>query len=284
MAMSTRQIYKNKYPSVGEIVIGKNKQVTDLGVYLELLEYECDGLIVIGELSKKRIKNIQKSVKIGKLEVCSVLRVDIEKGYIDLSRKNITLSDFESCYDKYLKNKKADNVMISTAKKFKKKPIELYEEFGWEMSEKYGNIYNFLVALKNDRSIFESEYTDTLVKFVETKFKPPILKIKAFIDITCPTENGIDSIKNSLENALSICKDIKINLVRHPTFALTLFSDNKDEAIKILNEACSTIKNSIIKYNGIYTRLSEPRVYGERNIVKNIMNDYDDLSDDLDKD
>ncbi|KAG0433915.1 Eukaryotic translation initiation factor 2 subunit alpha [Dictyocoela muelleri] len=268
MKNKSTRFHKNKYPKIGEVVIGKNKLITDLGVYIELLEYECDGLIVTSELSKKRIKNIQKTMQIGKLEVCSVLRIDDSKGYIDLSRKNITNNDFEKCYNQYLKNKKSDNVILSTAKKFNKKPSDLYSEFGWEMAEKYGSIYDFLMCLKDNKEIFKSIYTDTLVEFTIKKFISPNLRVKAIINVFCPEENGVNKIKESLSYAKSVDENIQINLVRHPTFTLTLLSQDKDKAIEILNKACSEIEKSISNFNGVYSIVSEPKVYGERTISK----------------
>lgn len=268
MSLKTNRIHRNKYPKIGEIVIGKNKSITDLGVYIELLEYECDGLIVTSELSKKRIKNVQKTMQIGKIEVCTVLRVETSKGYVDLSRKNISPADFEKCYNKYLKNKKADNVILSTAKKFGKKAGDMYEEFAWQMTEKYGSLYDFLMRLKDDRCIFESAYTDALIDFTVKKFVSPNLRVKAYINVICPEEDGIVKIKEALKSATRVDKEIKINLVRHPTFTLSLLSPDKDKSIEILKNACSEIKKAISNFSGIYTMVSEPKVYGERTLSR----------------
>lgn len=52
-----------------------------MGAYVKLLEYDnIDGMILLSELSRRRIRSIQKLIRIGRNEVVVVLRVDKEKG------------------------------------------------------------------------------------------------------------------------------------------------------------------------------------------------------------
>lgn len=56
-------------------------QNTELGVYVKLLEYDdIDGMILPGELSRRRIRSMQKIVRIGSDEPVVVIRIDKEKG------------------------------------------------------------------------------------------------------------------------------------------------------------------------------------------------------------
>ena len=48
---------------------------------MKLLEYDnIDGMILLSELSRRRIRSIQKLIRVGRNEVVVVLRVDKEKG------------------------------------------------------------------------------------------------------------------------------------------------------------------------------------------------------------
>ena len=60
-----------------------------MGAYVKLLEYDnIDGMILLSELSRRRIRSIQKLIRVGRNEVVVVLRVDKEKGTSYLSPKD----------------------------------------------------------------------------------------------------------------------------------------------------------------------------------------------------
>ena len=47
-----------------------------MGAYVKLLEYDnIDGMILLSELSRRRIRSIQKLIRVGRNEVVVVLRV-----------------------------------------------------------------------------------------------------------------------------------------------------------------------------------------------------------------
>lgn len=57
-----------------------------MGAYVKLLEYDnIDGMILLSELSRRRIRSIQKLIRVGRNEVVVVLRVDKEKGELSHS-------------------------------------------------------------------------------------------------------------------------------------------------------------------------------------------------------
>src|SRR6266550_5455330 len=58
-----------------------NPQIAEMCAYVKLLEYDnIDGMILLSELSRRRIRSIQKLIRVGRNEVVVVLRVDKEKG------------------------------------------------------------------------------------------------------------------------------------------------------------------------------------------------------------
>lgn len=62
-----------------------------MGAYVKLLEYDnIDGMILLSELSRRRIRSIQKLIRVGRNEVVVVLRVDKEKGTVPLSSPTVS--------------------------------------------------------------------------------------------------------------------------------------------------------------------------------------------------
>lgn len=62
------------------------RSIAEMGAYVTLLEYnDIEGMIMLSELSRRRIRSINKLVRIGRNECVVVIRVDETKGkMIDL--------------------------------------------------------------------------------------------------------------------------------------------------------------------------------------------------------
>jgi translation initiation factor 2 subunit 1 len=76
-----RRFYKERYPEVDEVVMVNVKRIAEMGAYVHLLEYNnIEGMILLSELSRRRIRSVNKLIRIGKTEPVVVIRVDKEKG------------------------------------------------------------------------------------------------------------------------------------------------------------------------------------------------------------
>src|SRR3989344_5495422 len=86
--------YKKKdSPVESEIVLCTVKKVLPNSIFASLDEYiNKEGLIHISEIAPGRIRNIRDYVKEGKTIVCKVIRVNVERGHIDLSLRRVSTS------------------------------------------------------------------------------------------------------------------------------------------------------------------------------------------------
>lgn len=92
------------------------KNIAEMGAYVALLEYNnIEGMILLSELSRRRIRSISSLIKVGRQEPVMVLRVDKEKGYIDLSKRRVSEEDVAACEERYNKSKLVHSIMRHVA-------------------------------------------------------------------------------------------------------------------------------------------------------------------------
>jgi translation initiation factor 2 subunit 1 len=75
------RFYKEKYPEIDDVVMVNVRRIQEMGAYVGLLEYDdIEGMILLSELSRRRIRSVNKLIRIDKTEPVIVIRVDKEKG------------------------------------------------------------------------------------------------------------------------------------------------------------------------------------------------------------
>ena len=74
------RFYEKKTPDVEDLVVVNVRHIAEMGAYVRLLEYNnIEGMILMSELSRRRIRSIHKLLRVGKNEVVMVIRKDIKK-------------------------------------------------------------------------------------------------------------------------------------------------------------------------------------------------------------
>jgi translation initiation factor 2 subunit 1 len=135
------RFYKKKYPDQDELVMVNVRQLADIGSYVNLLEYNnAQGIILLSELSRRRIRSVNKLIRVGRNEAVVVIRVDKQNGYIDLSKRRVSPSEIIECEEKFTRGKMVNGVLRHTAKMLEfttdQQFEELYEKTAWKFDEK----------------------------------------------------------------------------------------------------------------------------------------------------
>ena len=105
-------------------------------------------MILASHATKKRVKHVKKLLKVGKLDFMLVINIDKEGGFIDLSKKQVKVGDVEIQKREFDKSKVVHLIMKLTAHDLKCRLIELYEDFGWDLYDKFDHAYDaFKLAL-----------------------------------------------------------------------------------------------------------------------------------------
>ncbi|KAF9583966.1 hypothetical protein BGW38_007984, partial [Lunasporangiospora selenospora] len=247
---------------VDDLVMVNVRQIAEMGAYVELLEYNnIDGMILLSELSRRRIRSIQKLIRVGKNEVVVVLRVDKEKGYIDLSKRRVSATDIIKCEERYNKSKAVHSIMSTVAKKEDKDLEKLYEQLAWPLYAKYGHAYDaFKVALNEPEKVFEGLEIPESTKEELRRLTPQPVKIRADIEVTCFDYEGIDAIKTAFKEAEAVSLPdvpIRVKLVAPPLYVMITNALDKQLGIDTMEKAIAVLEESIKKSKGnMVTKMS----------------------------
>jgi translation initiation factor 2 subunit 1 len=260
MSLTNCRFYEEKYPEVESFVMVNVKQIAEMGAYVKLLEYDnIDGMILLSELSRRRIRSIQKLIRVGRNEVVVVLRVDKDKGYIDLSKRRVSVEDIVKCEERYNKSKMVHSIMRHVAEKTNT-PIEsLYQSIAWPLNKKYGHSVDaFKLSITNpdvwNEVTFPSDMVkDELKSYIGKRLTPQPTKVRADVEVTCFGYDGIDAVKDALRCAEAKNTQetqVKVKFVSPPLYVLTSQCLDKNVGIQTLESAIKEIDENITKAGG----------------------------------
>jgi len=170
MVISCR-FYEQKYPEIDDVVMVNVRSIADMGVYVDLLEYNnMEGMILLCEYSFRDFqRRIKKLFKVGRTEPVVVIRVDKDKGYIDVSKKRVSKKGIERCTEKYSKAKAVNSIIRHVAEilgiKTNEELEDLYRKTAWYF-EKQGTAYDFFKQSVAEPSLLNSLDLDENTKAV----------------------------------------------------------------------------------------------------------------------
>ncbi|KAJ2451215.1 hypothetical protein EV183_003757 [Coemansia sp. RSA 2336] len=269
--MKNCRFYEPKYPSPGDVVMAKIIRISDedIGAYVQLEEYGgIEAMLPLSELSRRRIRSIQKLLRVGSFEPLVVMRVDQAKGYIDLSKKSVSPEEAQVCDDRFKKSRKVHTIITHVADKRGMEPEQLYEKFGWPLYAKYGHAYHaFKLAVSDSQAVFgefelEKELLDDLMVDISRHMKPQRAKLRAKIDVSCFSFEGIEAIRRALQAAQAVSTEqtkLDITLIAPPEYVIAMESINPEEDIKLINRAIEAADKVIREEGGTLKVLVSPK-------------------------
>lgn len=265
------------------------RQIAEMGSYVNLLEYnKIEGMILLSELSRRRIRSINKLIRVGRNEVVVVIRVDKEKGYIDLSKRRVSAEEIQKCEEKFSRGKTVNSILRHTAEVLKMTTDaqfeELYEKTAWKLDEKHkpGHAYDVFKQCVTDPNVLNEcdipdEWREILLSNIRRRLTPQAVKCRTDIEVSCYAYEGIDAIKNALREGMKLSTDdnpIKINLIAPPVYVVTSSSLDSDKGIKLLEEVNAKIKESIEASKGRFKVKMAPKAVTDLDdeTLKNYLN------------
>eukprot|EP01016_Furgasonia_blochmanni_P027724 TRINITY_DN2918_c0_g3_i2.p1 TRINITY_DN2918_c0_g3~~TRINITY_DN2918_c0_g3_i2.p1 ORF type:complete len:422 (-),score=127.74 TRINITY_DN2918_c0_g3_i2:224-1489(-) len=279
------RFYENIYPQKDDLVVVQVKDIVENGAYVDLVEYNnIQGMITHNEMSKQvNIKSVHKAMKVGKTEVAIVLRVDSEKGYIDLSKKRVPADGIKECEERVARGKKVHSILRAVAEKLRIDVERLYEGVAWPLAKKLGSSFEaFRHALIDPDKIFglveiAAEIKDKLYKEIQRRLTPQPVTVRSDFELSCYTYEGIEAIKEALragEKKGTEQAKLKCQIIAAPNYTVTTETHDKNHGIQVVKDALNEIEAVIKSKNGKFERKHETPIVvgekGEKNAVEGI--------------
>lgn len=251
---------KEGFPGEGDLVLCTVKKVLYHSVFVELDEYQgLEGFIHISEIAPGRIRNIRDYVKEGKKIVCKVLKINKEKGNIDVSlrRVSVQMRNKKNTEDK--QEQKAGKILDTLAKECNTSVDNIYKDIGESLIENYGSIYEgFQKILLNGEQELKSLKSDEklkkkLFKIIKDRIKPVEVSLNGVLTMSSYSSNGIDEVKQTLLDLIKENNDykIKIQYISAPKYKILISASNYKKAEKGAEIIMKYTEEFVNKYNGV---------------------------------
>jgi len=273
--MSCR-FYKQKYPEIDDVVMVNVRSIAEMGAYVHLLEYKnIEGMILLSELSRRRIRSINKLIRVGRNECVVVIRVDKDKGYIDLSKRRVSVEEVKKCEEKFTRGKTVASILrhVGEILEFEsdEQLEELFEKTAWYFDEKFKNSGGAYEKFKQavaeptilDVCNLDEETKDILISNINRRMMPQAVKVRSDIEVSCYSYEGIDAVKEALKQGLKLSTEefpVNINLIAPPLYVVTTTTLDRDGALESLARVIAAVKESIEKSTGNFLVKMEPKV------------------------
>jgi translation initiation factor 2 subunit 1 len=252
-------IKKPEWPEVGELVIATVETVTDYGAYVKLDEFNKRGLLHISEISSSWIRNIRDFVREGQKVVLKVLRVDIEKGHVDLSLRRVTKREKIEKIMSWKRDRKAEALLRSVAEKAGLSLDEVYEKAGALLEKEYGLYEGFEKIAREGIDVLtkmgiSEKLASAFVEVAKERIRVPTVKVKGIVELRCMKPNGVKVIKEAFLNAKKAEKtrgvELRFYVVAAPKYCIEVVAENYKHAETVLQRVAQNVISNVEQAGG----------------------------------
>jgi translation initiation factor 2 subunit 1 len=106
-----------------------------------------------------------------------------------------------------------------------------------------------------DECDLDDKTKQTLLTHISRRLTPQAVKVRADVEVGCCGYEGIDAVKAALRAGMALSTEelqVKINLIAPPLYVLTTQTMEKEEGLKVLQEALDKIETTIKSFGGIF--------------------------------
>ena len=244
-------------PEQGEIVLATVTKVMDHGAYVTLDEYdEIQGFLHISEIAPGWIRSVSRFVKDGEKKVLLVKKVNVKRGDIDLSLKQVTKDQKKQKLKEVKKYEKGKTLLQNVQDKTKLTDEEI-EKIEDKIYTKFDSVYDaFMEIARNGIDVIKelklAKKTTTAIEEICSKIKLPSVEIRGIMEITNNKSDGVEIIKKTLLDVIKKDPTMDITYLGAPKYRISITSEDFKSAEKSLKPIIEEIQTNIEKKKGIF--------------------------------
>ena len=251
--------HKPEWPEPGDLVIATIESVMDYGAYANLDEYNKRGFLHISEISSARIRNLHDFIRERQKIVLKVLRVDLEKGHIDLSLRRVTKRERIEKIKVWKKDRKGEVLLRTVAEKLGLPTDEVYQKAGVILEQNDGIYEGFEKALKEGPESLTKlgipeDIATAFAQIAEERIHIKLVQVKGTLEIRCMKPNGVKCIQEAFIEAKKAQKakgaKIQFSVIAAPRYSVEVSADNWKRAGELLDEVSESVVTTITKAGG----------------------------------
>lgn len=230
------------FPDEDELVLCTVTKVFPHAVFCNLDEFDRSGVIHISEIAPGRIRNIRNYVKEGKKVICKVLRVNQQKGHIDLSLRRVNEAQRRNKNNEIKQEQLAEKILEFVARREKIDIKKFYDQITDKVFEKYSSLYECFEEVVNSKITLvelgiDVKSADDIIPIIHQRIKPPEVEIEGSLNLISQESNGIEIIKEALKLAQDTSEQIFVRYISAGHYHILVKAGNYQDAEKILKEA-----------------------------------------------
>ena len=198
------------FPEEGELVVGTVKKVENFGAFVKLEEYQGkEGFIHVAEVSAGWVKYIRDYVREGQKVVTKVLRVDIKKGHVDLSLKQVNEHQRREKIQQWKNEQRAEKLFELVTQRVNVPLDAAWEQFGNKIVETFGAMYAALETVAGNQEAladegFTGDWVPVFAQIAKENIVPPRVEIRGTFKLGCDGPTGAHVIKEALIKGLDV--------------------------------------------------------------------------------
>ncbi len=232
---------KEGMPQEDELVLCTVTAVQYNSVFAKLDEYGRTGMIHISEIAPGRIRNIRDYVVEGKKVVCQVLRIDKEKGHIDLSLRRVNEMQKRKKLDQIKQEQLSEKIIEFVAKKKNENAEALYNSVSEKILETCPSLFDaFEGVVKGEidlSKILDKDLAKELTDVIKLRIRLHEVEVGGDLKISSYAPNGVEIVKEALKKAQQAKGSPVIKYKGAGTYSITIKSDDYKAAEKTLKQA-----------------------------------------------